>query len=336
MSDTANQSGEGAARNRRATALALLAWYRDMGVDGAVADAAVDWTARGKMRPGAEFQWPHLDTQIPVTTTTGSVPSTVSSQRSVPRSVPRSGASVAPTPRVTDTVPTARVPTTRASDHLPREALQPSIRQFPTATPDDAVLSARAEAKAATSIEALRARLMVFEGCALKSTAKSLCVYRGATSAKLMLMGDAPTSDDDLKGAPFSGVEGQLLDRMLAAIGLEPMHVHIANCVYWRPPGNRRPTAVELAVCRPFLDRQIELVQPTHLVLLGEMALQHMLDTPDKIMKARGGWRSLRAGGHNVKVMPMLHPSYLLKAPASKRLAWLDLLALKASLEDGP
>jgi uracil-DNA glycosylase len=148
-----------------------------------------------------------------------------------------------------------------------------------------------------------------------------------------MLIGDAPTGDDDLKGEPFSGAEGQLLDRMLAAIGLQPTDVHITTSVYWRPPGNRRPTALELAICRPFLERQIELVAPTHIVLLGELALQHMTDAPDKIMKARGVWRTLAVGRTSAKAMPMLHPAYLLKAPASKRLAWLDLLALKASLE---
>jgi uracil-DNA glycosylase len=301
-------------------ALQLLAWYREMGVDAALEGTAVDWTARGASRPGEGFEWPTLEpagrpspvvahgtgSQVPGGQVGGGAPAL---SRPLPR--PAATAEPKPTPRPVPAAPS---------------------RQFPTAAPDEAVLKARAVARDANSLDALRAGLMAFDGCALKATAKSLCFYRGAASAKLMLIGDAPTSDDDLKGEPFSGVEGQLLNRMLAAIGLTPEAVHIANAVYWRPPGNRRPTAVELAVCRPFLARQIALCVPSHIVLLGELALQHVLESPDKIMKARGVWREATIAGHTVKVLPMLHPSYLIKSPASKRLAWQDLLALKASL----
>jgi uracil-DNA glycosylase len=312
--------------DNHAATLALLVWYREMGIDAAVADVAIDWTARGASRPGAAFQWPQIQPSIAEPKDTSVArPAPGSTQRPIQRP------EAAPAPMMTSGTAQGRTPP-RAP--LP-QAAQPAPRQFPTAAPDDAVLAARAQARGASSLEALRASLMTFDGCALKSTAKSLCVYRGAATAKLMLIGDAPTGDDDLKGEPFSGIEGQLLDRMLAAIGLTPTQVHIANSVYWRPPGNRRPTAVELAVCRPFLDRQVELVAPSHIVLLGEMALQHMLDTPDKIMKARGGWRSLTVGKLTAKVLPLLHPSYLIKAPASKRLAWQDLLALQLSL-NGP
>ena len=208
-----------------------------------------------------------------------------------------------------------------------------AARQFPTAAPDAAVLAARAAARSAQSLDELRAQLMAFDGCALKSTAKNLCFFRGAAPSRIMLIGDAPTSDDDQQGKPLSGAEGELLDRMLAAIGLKEADVHIANAVYWRPPGNRRPTAVELAVCRPFLDRQIELVAPAFVVLLGELPVQHLYDSADKIMKVRGTWRPLQMGQHSAQVLPMLHPSYLLKSPAAKRLAWADLRALKSAID---
>src|SRR5262249_49931557 len=137
-----------------------------------------------------------------------------------------------------------------------------SPRAFPTAAPDDAVMAARATAKAATSLDDLRKRLARFDGCGLKATAKNLCFYRGSPATRLMIIGEAPGRDEDLEGRPFVGRAGQLLDKMLAAIGLGEADVHITNIVYWRPPGNRTPTPQEALVCRPFLERQIELVGP--------------------------------------------------------------------------
>ena len=148
--------------------------------------------------------------------------------------------------------------------------------------------SARALAGQAGSLSELEATLARFDGCSLKVTAKNLCFYRGAQTARLMLIGEAPGRDEDLQGKPFVGRAGQLLDRMLAAIGLTETDVHITNIVYWRPPGNRTPTPQEAQVCRPFLERQVELVAPQIVVLLGGAAAKHILDVPEGIMRLRG------------------------------------------------
>jgi DNA polymerase len=206
-------------------------------------------------------------------------------------------------------------------------------RQFPTASPDAAMTQARAAARSAATLEALRSALARFEGCALKATAKNLCFYRGAPAARLMLIGEAPGREEDLEGKPFVGRAGQLLDKMLAAIELGEADVHITNIVYWRPPGNRTPTPQEAQVCRPFLERQIELVGPEFIVLLGGAAAKHMLDVADGIMRLRGRWRQIEVGAGTFKAMATLHPAYLLRTPAHKRLAWRDLLAVRAALD---
>jgi uracil-DNA glycosylase family 4 len=193
-------------------------------------------------------------------------------------------------------------------------------------------MAARAAARQANSLEALRATLAGFDGCALKATAKSLCFYRGAAQSRLMLIGEAPGRDEDLQGKPFVGKAGQLLDKMLAAIGLSEADAHITNIVYWRPPGNRTPTPQEAQVCRPFLERQVELVAPDFVLLLGGAAAKHILDVTDGIMRIRGKWRDVTLGERKVRALATLHPAYLLRTPAAKRLAWRDLLAVRAAM----
>jgi DNA polymerase len=178
----------------------------------------------------------------------------------------------------------------------------------------------------------LRATLAGFDGCALRATAKNLCFYRGAAQSRLMLIGEAPGRDEDLAGKPFVGKAGQLLDKMLAAIGLGEADAHITNVVYWRPPGNRTPTPQETQVCRPFLDRQVELVAPDLVLLLGGSAAKEILGGTDGIMKLRGRWREITLGARKVRALATLHPAYLLRTPVAKRLAWRDLLMLKAAL----
>jgi len=184
----------------------------------------------------------------------------------------------------------------------------------------------------ARTLAELEAALAGFDGCSLKVTAKNLCFYRGAPQARLMLIGEAPGRDEDLQGKPFVGRAGQLLDRMLAAIGLSEESVHITNIVYWRPPGNRTPTPQEAQVCRPFLERQVELVAPDIVVLLGGAAAKHIFDVPEGIMRVRGKFRDVVIGSLRVRALATLHPAYLLRTPAAKRLAWRDLLTLKAAL----
>jgi DNA polymerase len=200
-------------------------------------------------------------------------------------------------------------------------------------SPDAALMAARTAARSAESLEELRATLAGFDGCGLKATAKSLCFYRGAPRSRLMLIGEAPGRDEDLAGKPFVGRAGQLLDKMLAAIGLSEADVHITNIVYWRPPGNRTPTPQEAQVCRPFLERQVELVAPDIVLLLGGAAAKEVLDVTDGIMKLRGKWRDVTLGERKVRALATLHPAYLLRTPAAKRLAWRDVLAVKAALD---
>jgi uracil-DNA glycosylase len=194
-------------------------------------------------------------------------------------------------------------------------------------------MTARTAARQAGSLEELRATLAGFDGCGLKATAKNLCFYRGAARSRLMLIGEAPGRDEDLQGKPFVGRAGQLLDKMLAAIGLTEADVHITNIVYWRPPGNRTPTPQEAQVCRPFMERQVELVAPDFLLLLGGAAAKGVLDVTDGIMRVRGKWRDVTLGERKVRALATLHPAYLLRTPTAKRQAWRDLLAVKAALD---
>jgi uracil-DNA glycosylase len=193
-------------------------------------------------------------------------------------------------------------------------------------------MAARTAAREAATLDQLGATLAAFDGCGLKATAKNLCFYRGAPTARLMLIGEAPGRDEDLEGKPFVGRAGQLLDKMLAAIGMTEADVHITNIVYWRPPGNRTPTPQEAQVCRPFLERQVELVSPELVVLLGGAAAKHVLDVAEGIMRTRGKMREVQVGGHKARAMATLHPAYLLRTPVAKRLVWRDLLAIKAAL----
>ena len=185
----------------------------------------------------------------------------------------------------------------------------------------------------APSLAALEALVAAFEGCALKRTAKSLCFARGNPEARIMLIGEAPGRDEDLQGKPFVGRAGQLLDRMLAAIGLAQSQVYITNTIYWRPPGNRTPTPQEVEACAPFLARQIELLSPEMLVLLGGAAAKSILGTSEGIMRLRGKWLTYQCAGRSIATLATLHPAYLLRKPEAKRYAWRDLLMVKEALE---
>lgn len=190
----------------------------------------------------------------------------------------------------------------------------------------------RALAASAGSLDQLHRLLRDFDGCGLKTTATHMCFYRGAAEAPTLLIGEAPGRDEDLAGKPFVGRAGQLLDLMLASIGLDETSVHIANTVYWRPPGNRTPTPEETLICAPFLARQIELVKPKRIVLLGGVAAKTILGLDEGITKLRGKWRTLAVAGNAIPVLATWHPAYLLRTPAAKRQAWQDLLMLQDAL----
>jgi len=203
-----------------------------------------------------------------------------------------------------------------------------------TATPDAVVLAAREQAAAAGSLDELRDILDRFEGCALKATATRLVFADGAPDAAVMFVGEAPGRDEDLQGKPFVGRSGQLLDSMLAAIDLDRTKVYIANTVPWRPPGNRDPTPQEATICRPFIERQIELVNPRILVCLGARSAQTLLGATDGILKLRGRWIEQAVGGAPRRAIATLHPAYLLRQPLQKRLAWRDFRAIRSALEE--
>lgn len=309
--------------------VALLAWYQDAGVDCALADEPIDWLARGTSPPGAGFAWPQSPAAA-APPAAGSATTSDALSRPPAASTPSRPAS--PPPRSPYPDHPAAAASRPGFAPLPPDSSRAPPSRFATAPPDAAETDARRIAAAAPDLAALAAALERFDGCALKATAKSTCVYRGAAKARLAILGEAPGRDEDLEGRPFVGRAGQLLDLMLKAIDLDEGDVHITNVVYWRPPGNRTPTPQETQVCRPFLERQIALVEPDILLLLGGAAAKAVLDTEEGIMKLRGKWREATLGGRTFRAMATLHPAYLLRTPAAKRSAWRDLLAVKTAL----
>jgi len=200
----------------------------------------------------------------------------------------------------------------------------------------EAAQSARQLAASANSIEALAAMVARFDGCALKRTATNTVFADGNPAGSVMIIGEAPGADEDRIGRPFVGRAGQLLDRMLAAIGLDRSKVLITNVVYWRPPGNRTPTAAEIASCLPFVLQHITLARPRVLVLAGGTAAGALLPQGQGITRLRGRWFDLTVPGLDrpVPTLPMFHPSFLLRTPERKREAWRDLLSLRARLDE--
>jgi uracil-DNA glycosylase len=200
--------------------------------------------------------------------------------------------------------------------------------------PDAAIMAAREAAASARDLDELRALLERFEGCGLRSTAKRLVFADGNPRARVMIVGEAPGRDEDIAGLPFVGRSGQLLDRMLAAIGLDRRSAYIANLVPWRPPGNRTPTPQESQICLPFIRRQIELADPDILLCLGGPSAAALLGMTDGIRKFRGRWRVYHTGKREIRAIATFHPSYLLRSPLEKRLAWRDFLSLRAALAE--
>jgi uracil-DNA glycosylase len=216
----------------------------------------------------------------------------------------------------------------RAPDTVPRAGSSGGGR-----LPDATEISARALADAAPNLAALRSAMAGFGGCPLKRTATQLVFADGVPGSSVMFVGEAPGGEEDKIGRPFVGRAGHLLDRMLAAIGLDRGHVYIANVVPWRPPGNRTPTLQETQACLPFIRRQIDLAGPEILVCLGASAVQTLLGVTGGITRARGTWFDYpRESGPPIRALAMFHPAYLLRQPAQKRLAWADMRALADAL----
>jgi DNA polymerase len=202
------------------------------------------------------------------------------------------------------------------------------------AAADQALQSAWALAAAAMTVEELRRALEGFDGCGLKKTATNLVLGDGNPEARVILIGEAPGAEEDRQGLPFVGASGRLLDRMLGSIGLDRTQVYISNTVFWRPPGNRNPTTMEMAVCMPFVERLIELVDPEILVALGGAAAKVLLAQTVGIGRLRGRWFAYSTPRlpRPVEATAVFHPAYLLRSATHKGEAWRDLLEIKRKL----
>jgi DNA polymerase len=282
--------------DRDTAARELLAFYLEAGVDALVGEAPVDRFAGDKSS----------ETARPMVRDAGRSPAPHHEAARNPRHEERSAGS-----RLEGRAPTAVAP--------------PS--------PDAAAMAAREAVKNIGTLEELRAALDVFTGCALKGTAKQLVFADGNPQSKLMFVGEAPGRDEDIEGLPFVGRSGKLLDRMIAAIGLDRSNVYIANIIPWRPPGNRTPTPQESQICLPFIQRQIELANPDVLVCLGGPSAQTLLGIKEGITKSRGRWLNYHTGKREIRAMATFHPAFLLRSPLQKRLAWRDFLAIKKALD---
>lgn len=222
-----------------------------------------------------------------------------------------------------------RPPLARPDAPLTKPRLKPTA-----ASPVD---NARALAARASTVAELKAMVAAYDGCALKATARNTVFSDGMDDAPVLIIGEAPGKDEDEQGKPFVGRSGQLMDRMLAQIGLDRRsNILISNTIFWRPPGNRDPTQGEIVACLPFVERLIELTRPKLLLLTGKAAAHTVLKREDGVMKLRGRRLLYNREGLEtpVNTMVMLHPAYLLRQPQHKRLAWADLLLAETWLEE--
>jgi uracil-DNA glycosylase len=228
----------------------------------------------------------------------------------------------------------ARTPAPRAQASAPPATKAPSTAQAVSLS--TAPGAARALAQSCTTLAELKTALMNFDGCELKRHATNTVFADGDPSGRIMLIGEAPGRDEDIQGLPFVGRAGKLLDRMLAEIGLDRRKVYITNVLNWRPPQNREPSPEEAAACLPFLHRHVELADPKLMILLGAVSVRHVLGLNEGITRLRGKWHFYQSITLNrsIPVMPTLHPAFLLRQPAAKRLAWRDLLAVAEKLSE--
>ncbi len=290
---------------------ALLEFYADAGVDSFPGDEPVDWYELTAQRARQRQQDLNSATQV--------------------RAEPGSPSALSARPAGTSGTNRREEP---GSAQNPVPAARPSANAPSAVVPDQAAVDgARDLAASASTLEELRACLEAFEGCNLRQTAKNLVFSDGNPQARLMLVGEAPGREEDQLGKAFVGRSGQLLDRMLAAIGLDRSSAYIANVVPWRPPGNRTPTPQETEICKPFISRQVELVEPDVLVFLGAASAKTMLGVQDGIRKMRGRWMSYHGQSKQFDVMATYHPAYLLRSPLEKRLVWRDFLEIKGRLK---
>lgn len=273
----------------------LLAWHRAMGVDECILERPINRLSQpsAPASPSADF-----------------------------------AASIAPP----GTQPKPQSPAT-ANSVAPAATVGPTM---PQASLSETLQAAKQAADSATTLPQLREALAAFEGCELKKTARNLVFADGASDSDIMLIGEAPGADEDQMGIPFCGASGQLLDKMLAAIGLDRRrNCYITNTLFWRPPGNRTPTPEELAICQPFVERHIQLFQPTLLICVGGTAAKSLLRENRGITRLRGKELHYQhpAMPQPIPAFVLFHPSYLLRQPIQKRLAWQDLQTIRRWLQ---
>ncbi|KQQ74111.1 DNA polymerase [Rhizobium sp. Leaf321] len=282
---------------------ALLHFYADSGVDWLVEDEPVDRFAQFAEQKAAKAQ--------------GRAAPNTSSPSPQDEREAYAGGGDTPQPQ-------------RPAPPAPR--LTPSSMQQVAIPDGGAVNAARLAADGAGTLSELKTALETFGGCNLKHGARSTVFMAGDPQSRIMVIGPMPNAEDDRDGTPFSGRQGQLLDRMLSAIGLSRETVLLTNIIPWRPPGSRMPSDAELEICRPFLDRQIALAEPRHLLLLGNFPARLFLGDTGTIHSMRGEWREVTAAGLAVSALATLHPQDLLAAPANKALAWQDMLLFKSRI----
>ncbi len=273
----------------------LLEWYLEAGVDETIGDAPVNR---------------YLDPPA--------IRATASAARNSPPPAPAR--------------PRGSAPLFHGMEDAPSAA--PARTPAKPAAADQALQSAWALAAAAMTVEELRRALEGFDGCGLKKTATNLVLGDGNPQARVILIGEAPGAEEDRQGLPFVGASGRLLDRMLGSIGLDRTQVYISNTVFWRPPGNRNPTTMEMAICMPFVERLIELVDPEILVALGGAAAKVLLAQNVGIGQLRGRWFAYSTPRlpRPVEATAVFHPAYLLRSATHKGEAWRDLLEIKRKL----
>ena len=287
--------------------IAMLAWQLDMGIDEALLD-----------HPQADAVPLRLDQLLAVAAPAGDT--------GVSQTV-MCGAAPHPSDAVKMPNPAS------VNSGLVNPAANPALANSKAVPPEGKINADGAALAGITSLADLQSGLAKLDDCPLKHTASNLCFADGNPGARLMIIGEAPGRDEDRMGVPFVGADGQLLDKMIASIGLDRASVYLTNFLPWRPPGNRSPTDEETAMLLPWLFRHVQLAKPEFVLLLGGAAAKLVLGSHDGIMKLRGRWRDVDFGdGVARPVLASLHPAYLLRSPAQKRLAFEDLLLLTKRL----
>ncbi len=200
---------------------------------------------------------------------------------------------------------------------------------------NDIIAQAKKLADGVRTLDELRMVVENFDGCNLKKMATNTVFCDGNPNAKVMVIGEAPGNHEDLQGIPFCGDSGKVLNEMFAAINMRrDDDFYITNVIFWRPPGNRRPTDEELMICRPFVERHIQLFAPKVIVIVGATAMSAVLGINDPVSKIRGKFMDFSPSflSKKTKTFTIFHPSYLMRQPTKKKVAWLDMLALEEFL----